>query len=214
MITKTPKLLVVDDEIDQVESIKNYFSKRGFEVFSAATGEEALAGIKENKPDIVLLDMRLSGSMEGKDVLRILRQHDKQTKVVFITGDILTYKEIKQITNLGIVELLSKPVIFSTLESVIKKVLKNKYPKAVVHIKPAGEVSDDSLRSISHDLSNIASDITSKCELYILDTEQGLNQTKSEKERLNEAIQIIKSVLKSTERLSEIIKRISAAAKK
>lgn len=211
-----PKLLVVDDEPEQCESIKSYFSRRNFFVLTAASGEEALALIKETKPDLVLLDMKLSTDMDGRDVLRVLRQSDKDTKVAIVTGDILTEDKIKDITDLGIVELASKPVDFQALEEIIKKVLKDNYPTAVHFeaIKAKEDSIEVPLRGIAHDLSNITSDISNKCELYILDTEEGLNKDKSEKERLEEAINILKSVVKSSERLTDLVKKISSLAKK
>jgi two-component system response regulator (stage 0 sporulation protein F) len=211
-----PKLLVVDDEPDQIRTIKNYFSRRGLVVFTATTGEEALALIKEDRPDLVLLDMKLPGNLEGADVLRILRKDDKDLKVAMVTGDILQEQKIQEITHLGIVDFLTKPVDFQTLEKVVKGALKGDYPELThpKELKTKAGPPAASLRRISHDLSNITSDIANKCELYILDTEEGINKDKSEKERLGEAIDIIKSVLKSSERLSELIKRVSLLAKK
>jgi len=217
MVEHKPILLVVDDEQDQCDSFKNYFSRRNFLVFTAATGEGALALIKENKPDLVLLDMKLEGNMDGKDVLRILRESDKETKVALVTGDVLSDHEIQEITDLGIVEFLYKPVDMQTLEGIIKKVLQENYPTAIRFeaIKSKEEESVEvSLRRIAHDFSNITSDIANKCELYILDTEEGLNKDKSEKERLDEAIDILKSVLKSAERLTDLVKKLSSLAKK
>jgi len=211
-----PKLLVVDDEPDIREIIKNHFSRRNFLVFTAASGEEALALIKESKPDLVLLDMKLSTAMDGRDVLRILRQYDKDTKVVMVTGEVIDDEVLKEITNLGIVEFLSKPVDFRTLISTIKKILEDTYPKAVrfEEVKPKEEPNDVSLRRINHDLANITTDISSKCEEYILNTEEGFYKNKTEKERLDEAINIIKSVLKLTERLTDLVKKLSLLAKK
>jgi len=211
-----PKLLVVDDEIEQCTFIKNYFSRRNFLVFTAATGEGALTIIKENKPDLVLLDMKLEGNMDGKDVLQILRQTDKETKVALVTGDILSEHEIQEIADLGIVEFLNKPVDMQTLEGIIKKVLQENYPTAIrlEVIKPKEESIEVSLKRINHELANITNDIVSKCELYLLDTEEGLNKDKSEKARLDEAIDILKSVLKQTERLTDVVKKLSSLAKK
>lgn len=211
-----PKLLVVDDEMDQCATIENYFSKRNFLVFTAASGKEALAGIKENKPDLVLLDMKLEGNMDGRDVLRILRGYDKKTKVVVVTGDILEEEEIQEITGFGITEFLTKPMDLETLEEAIKKILKEKYPRAIAFkkITPRIKPAEASLRRIAHDLSNITSDIANKCELYLLDTEEGLNKGKTEKERLAETTNILKSVLKLTERLTEQIKKLSSLTKK
>jgi len=216
MKEEKPKLLVVDDELDQCDSIKNYFSKRNFIVSTATSGEAALVLIKKNNPDLVLLDIKLSANMSGCDVLRQLREHDKDTKVAVLTGDLLNEQAIKEITSLGIVEFLAKPVDFQTLENMIKKVLEKSYPKAVrfKRIKLKKDTSDFSLRRIAHDLSNITSDIANKCELYVLDTEEGLNKNKSEKERLDEALGVLKAVLKSSERLTDLVKKLSSLAKK
>jgi len=211
-----PKLLVVDDEPDQCSSIKRYFSRRNFIVFTAESGEDALKSINENKPDLVLLDIKLASNMDGKDVLRLLRDSGNQTKVAMITGDVLDENAMQEIADLGIVDFLHKPVDVLTIESVVKKALRSAYPETMHFeaIKHQEEPVDASLRRIAHDLSNITSDIANKCELYILDTEEGLNEEKSEKERLNESMDILKSVLKQTERLTDIVKKLSLLAKK
>jgi DNA-binding response OmpR family regulator len=217
MKEEKPKLLVVDDEQSQVDSIKTYFARRNFLVFVAPSGEEALGSIQKHKPDLVLLDMKLSGSMDGRDVLRDLRKYDKETKVVIITGNILREEELREITRLGIVEFLTKPVNVRTLDEVVKRILKESYPKTIrfeALQQKEEETTDVSLRRLSHELSNITGDITNKCELYILDTEEGLYKGKTEKERLEKAIDVIKSVFKSTERLTELVKKLSSLAKK
>lgn len=217
MKEEKPKLLVVDDEESQADSIKNYFSRRDFVVLTAAKGEEALDIIRDFKPDLILLDMKLAGSMDGRDVLRTLRQNDQDTKVAIITGNMLSEKEIKEIAALGIVEFFIKPVEVHVLEKVVKKVLAERYPKTVrfkTIRQKTGELGDASLRRLIHELSNIAGDITNKCELYTLDEEEGLYKDLTEKERLDKASTVIKSVLQSSERLAGLIKKFSSLAKK
>lgn len=211
MSEEKPRLLVVDDEADQRESIKSYFSRRNFLVLTSATGRDALALIKEERPDLVMLDMKLSEGLTGKDILKALRQYDKDTKVVMITGDLLGEEEVKEISGLGIVDFLLKPVDVCTLEGVVRKVLQDNYPKdfRFEESQPKADSPETSLRRIVHDLSNVTNDITNKCELYILDTEEGLNKNKSEKERLAEAINVLRGVLKSAERLTDLTKKLS-----
>ena len=67
-----PKLLIVDDEIDVREFAANFFRKRKLEVATAGSGEEALEKINQNKPDIVLLDVRMGG-MNGMVTLEEIR---------------------------------------------------------------------------------------------------------------------------------------------
>ena len=216
MREENPRLLVVDDEADQCESLKHCFSRRGFVVFTAITGREALASIKKDKPDLLLLDLKLP-DMNGREVLRELREYDKKIKVVIVTGSVLTDQETQELADLGINELIFKPTDIVTLENVIKEALKHGYPKAF-HFEAAKpkeeQPADVPLRSIAHELSNVTSDIATKCELYILDTEEGLKKNKTEKERLDEATDILKAVLKQTERLTDIIKKLSSLAKK
>ncbi|MDP2941051.1 MAG: response regulator [Candidatus Omnitrophota bacterium] len=216
MQKEKPRLLVIDDEAEQCASLKNYFCRRNFQVFTTASGEEALTLIKDNRPDLVLLDMKLLGDMDGGDVLRELRRVDKNTQVAVITGDVLSEEKIREISALGIVDLVYKPVVFEVLEGIIRKALEKSYPQQVrfeqTEAKP--EAAELSFRRISHELANVTSDIATKCELYLLDTEEGLYKGKSEKERLDEAIKVIKAMSKLTERLTGLIKTIASLAKK
>ena len=217
MKEEKPKLLVVDDEESQSDSIKAYFSRRNFSVFTAATGEEALANIKDHKPDLILLDIKLAGAMDGRDVLSALRRHDKETKVIVITGNMLSQERIQEIKEMGIIDFLLKPVEVQRLDQIVKKVLSETYPKALRFKAIKGiqtKTGNASLRRLSHELSNVTGDITNKCELYLLDTEEGLYKGMTEKERLEKAIGVIKSVSKSTERLTELGKKLAFLAKK
>lgn len=211
-----PKLLIVDDEVDIRESLVNHFSKRNFIVNAASSGEEALRLIKEDKPDLVILDMKIEGNLDGKGVLRILRETDQDTKVAMVTGAVFSEEEMQEVADLGIVDFVHKPVDIHTLESLIKKVLERSYPKAVKFevIKAREPEESVSLRRLTHELSNITSDILNKCELYTLDEEEGLHKGKNEKELLAETTDILKAVLKQKERLGDIVQKLSSLAKK
>lgn len=211
-----PKLLIVDDEVDIRESLVNHFSKRNFKVSAASSGEEALRLIKEEKPDLVILDMKIEGNLDGKGVLRILRETDQDTKVAMVTGAVFSEQEMQEVADLGIVDFVHKPVDIHTLENLIKKVLERSYPTAVRFevIKDKEPEEGTSLRRLTHELSNITSDIVNKCELYTLDEEDGLHKGKSEKELLAETTDILKAVLKHKERLGDIVQKLSSLAKK
>jgi len=55
------KLLIVDDEIDVREFAANFFRKRKVEVSTAESGEEALELLKNQKPNLILLDIKMPG---------------------------------------------------------------------------------------------------------------------------------------------------------
>ena len=85
-----PKLLIVDDEVDVREFAGNFFRKRGVQVFLSSNGMEALGLIAAERPDLVLLDIRME-EMSGMDVLRQLRtlQHGKREARGDMLGDVV-----------------------------------------------------------------------------------------------------------------------------
>jgi len=112
-----PKLLVVDDEIDVREFAKNFFKRRKLDVFVAATGEEAIEIIDKERPDLMLLDVRL-GQIDGIEILRRLRAKGNNTPVIMVSGinDIDIINESKQ---LGVLDYVHKPLILDELEKIV-----------------------------------------------------------------------------------------------
>ena len=69
---KKPKIVVIEDEVDILEVINYNLLKEGFDVCSALDGEEGLALIKKEVPDLVLLDLMLPG-LDGIEICRKLK---------------------------------------------------------------------------------------------------------------------------------------------
>lgn len=78
-------ILVVDDEPAIVQFIRERLVRDGFDVQSARSGEEALALVASDSPDLIVLDLMLPG-MDGFQVLRQLRQRDVETPVIVVTA--------------------------------------------------------------------------------------------------------------------------------
>jgi len=116
-----PKLLIVDDEVDVREFAGNFFKKRKIEVFKAAGGKEALVIIDREKPDLVLLDVRME-EMNGIDVLRTLRKKNNNVKIIMVTG-VENGDSVKEAHELGILGYIHKPLILEELEKVVMKEL-------------------------------------------------------------------------------------------
>ena len=74
------KILIVDDEAEVLEIVKNKFAEEGYEVCSELTGEEAVRKAKVFKPDLILLDIMLS-DMDGPEVVKKI-QLDPETAVI------------------------------------------------------------------------------------------------------------------------------------
>lgn len=68
------KILVVDDDPDFVEIMRTILEANGYEVVTAANGNQALAQVKAERPDLMLLDIMMSTVLDGLDVSEQLAQ--------------------------------------------------------------------------------------------------------------------------------------------
>ena len=82
------KVLVIDDDIDFVESIVNLLEARGYDVISASNGQEGVEKASAEKPDLILLDVMMTTKDEGFNVARKLHEIKelKGTPVIMVTG--------------------------------------------------------------------------------------------------------------------------------
>ncbi len=115
------KLLIVDDEIDIREFARNYFKKRGIEVFTASGGGEALDVLNEEFPDLILLDVRME-EMTGVELLQKIREAGNPVKVIMVSG-IEDEETINQAHSLGITGFIHKPLVLEELQKVVMKEL-------------------------------------------------------------------------------------------
>ena len=69
-----PTILIVDDEPEILRALRSGLTAQGYEVTTAADGEEALRRATSDVPDMVILDLMLPGSMDGLEVCRRLRE--------------------------------------------------------------------------------------------------------------------------------------------
>src|SRR5256885_7509922 len=99
-------VLLIDDDVDVLRGIGNYFERLGYEVTRELSGEAGLATFDRLRPEVVILDLGLPG-MDGMEVLEHLRQRD--ASVVLLTGqaDVATAVRAMQ---LGAENFLTKPV--------------------------------------------------------------------------------------------------------
>jgi phosphate regulon transcriptional regulator PhoB len=122
--TERQKILVVDDEHDIIELLSYNLIREGFDVATAADGEEALKKIREDLFDLIVLDLMLPG-IQGMELCRILRNDPKTKNVPII---MLTAKtdEVDKILGLemGADDYLTKPFSVRELIARIKAVLR------------------------------------------------------------------------------------------
>ena len=84
-MTKQPKLMVVDDEIDICNFVKSFFEMRGFKVTTALNGDEAMSKLLQDRPDIVILDVKMRREAEGLEYLPKIKQALPTAQIMMVT---------------------------------------------------------------------------------------------------------------------------------
>ncbi len=214
MMTDSPKILLVEDEPDVCSAIHSFLGKRGCIVSTTTNGKEALSLIEISRPDIILLDFRLH-DLNGQEVLRILRQKDKVTKVIVITGEFLPQEEIDNVQHLGVSAYLHKPILLEQLEEIINKILENKMILKTTVSHSQGSISVDvSGKAVAHELSNLFGIIRNKCENFILDREEGIHKGKTDQQLIEMSVEIMKLVINTIDRATQTLDKNSGFLKK
>ncbi|MBU1397889.1 MAG: response regulator [Proteobacteria bacterium] len=110
----TFRVLVVDDEADFLETIVNRLLKRKIDATGVPGGEAALSLMKEKNFDVVLLDIKMPGGMDGIEVLKESKKIQPLTEVILLTGHASVETSIEGM-NSGAFDYLIKPVKFAEL---------------------------------------------------------------------------------------------------
>lgn len=109
------RILIVDDDRDIVEPLKNRLSREGFETTVAFDGEEALLKAKEDNPDIILLDLVMP-KLNGFEVLREIREkHNDKWRPVIIISAKAELESLKSCYKLEADHYLTKPCEFEKI---------------------------------------------------------------------------------------------------
>ncbi len=113
-----PKIMLVDDEVPFVETMKKRLEKRGLTVITAFNGEEALSTLESHQnTDVVILDVKMPG-MDGIETLSKIRKDFPLIEVIMLTGHGTIESAIEGM-KLGAFDYLMKPC---EIEQLIEKV--------------------------------------------------------------------------------------------
>jgi DNA-binding response OmpR family regulator len=116
------KLLLVDDEVEFVSTLAERLSMRGIEARTANNGDEALRLVKEDPPQVVILDLMMPG-MSGLEALQRIKSVSPAIQVILLTGIGSTTDGTKGI-NMGAFDYLVKPIQIEELMQRILEALK------------------------------------------------------------------------------------------
>ena len=120
-MTKKTVMVIDDDEVI-LKLLNDLLTNEGYEVITALSGEEGIEKLKENKPDILLLDFFMPG-MTGGEVLRRIREDNqlKDLKIVFLTAASSSSTSIRLLEKMNISDYIKKPFENKVLIEKIKK---------------------------------------------------------------------------------------------
>ena len=102
------RILVVDDQKSQREIARRLLTRLGYEPLTAASGEEAVAIVRQTEVDLVLLDMIMDPGMNGCDTYRRILEHAPGLKAI-ITSGYSSAEDINRALELGISQFIRKP---------------------------------------------------------------------------------------------------------
>ena len=124
------RMLVVDDDEGLREYLEALASSRGFQVFAAQSGEEAVETLDHSRPDLVTLDLVLPG-MDGLETLKHLKERLPEVPVIMLSGHGQA-RSIVEAMKLGAADFLRKPFEVEELEVAFQKALEKRALKQEV----------------------------------------------------------------------------------
>jgi len=128
------KILVVDDEHLIRWSLEQNLKKQGYEVISAGTGEDALRLVRDENPDLILLDIQLPG-INGLQVLEKVKEIDEEVIVIMVTALGVLETAVKAM-RMGAYDYINKPFNLDELAIIIKKSLETgELKREVAHLR-------------------------------------------------------------------------------
>ena len=116
-----PMIVAIDDEAEFIDMLKNYFEPRGYDISVALRGTKGIELIKEKKPNVVLMDLKMPG-IDGDEVLTLLKSINPPPKVIFVTAYDDGGKTKARLLKMGAFAYVDKPV--SSLKELEEMILK------------------------------------------------------------------------------------------
>src|SRR3989344_1350391 len=123
------KILLIDDDKVFLKTVSDSLSTKDYKVIVAKDGEEGFQIIKEEKPDLILLDI-LMPNIGGMDFLKLIKEDQKINKIpVLIVSNFTSMYYIEEEINLGARVYIIKSneslkTITDTIESILKKTMR------------------------------------------------------------------------------------------
>lgn len=121
-----PKILVIDDEQGIRHLLDTLLRRKGYDVVLADGGRNGLELFRRERPDVIVLDLKMP-EMDGVAVLQQIRRVDPNQPVIILTGAGTPERE-QQVRALGVTEFVEKEFSLHRLGDALKRLLKTPTP--------------------------------------------------------------------------------------
>jgi CheY-like chemotaxis protein len=118
-------ILLVDDEVEQNETMQKMLGSIGYKAFCASTSEQALGFLRSCRVDLVVLDMIMEDDLDGCQLYQKMLDINPDQKALVVSG----FSERQQVADagaLGLTTILEKPVTLPVLSRAIRQTLEEK----------------------------------------------------------------------------------------
>jgi CheY-like chemotaxis protein len=124
-MTETKTIMIVDDEADVLLSVAQILEANNYRTIKAKDGQECLDKLKEEKPDVLLLDIMMPG-LTSKEILRAIEKDSRlaRIRIIFLTAiHSLEAKEEGLLASKQIVDFIEKPFSVKRMLDAIEKAI-------------------------------------------------------------------------------------------
>ncbi len=143
---KKYNILIVEDEVDLADSLKQLLNDNYEHIDIALNGQEAMILLEKQSYDLIISDI-LMPIMSGHELIRSLRLKGIQTPVIFMTGN-GTKDLMQSAIKLGAVDFIDKPVTIAILKEVISATLEiEQHKKNIVDLQRDSVPDHDLIRN-------------------------------------------------------------------
>ena len=119
MINEMKQILIVDDERDVREILRDFFKMQGYEVLVAEDGQNALDTFNSNKPDAAIVDIQMP-VMDGIKFSKKILKKNRKFPIIMITGYVEKYS-FDDLIGIGVKDVLKKPIDLHILKSKLQQ---------------------------------------------------------------------------------------------
>lgn len=156
------KILVVDDEKEITDLFQDYLEGSGYQVRVAHSGSEALVKVGQEKPDLIILDI-LMPDLTGLQVVDTLKRNPDTSRIPIILSSVLEGPGQKEKLQAGIADFLQKPIDFSRLDQMVKKISQTQKPARKLSVLVIDDDPED-VELLTLGLTNLGCSVSSAAD--------------------------------------------------